>query len=701
VTVKDSVAGRYWQFSPEESLILLSLDGTRGTDDIRARFEREFAPRRLPSGQLYAFLARLHREGLTVSDRPGQTEAVADRQREHRRGAPLRFLNHLLWWRFRGIDPDRWLERVIPRCRWIFTAPSVAIFAALVISSLLLVLFRWPALDREIQLLRGSFSAVQLLWVLAVIGLVKVLHEFGHAVACKHYGGQCHEMGLMLFLGAPALYCNVSDAWMLSDKRSRIIISASGILVEIALAAVCAWIWHASAPGLVHSLALYVMIACSVNTLLLNGNPLLQFDGYYVLADISNTPNLRAEAGAAVRRFAARALLGLRVAPTGFIRGRGAPWLVVYGIASVLYRWSVMLAALWFLHYVLEPYGMQAFSWIAGVVLIGGMLTEPVTDLVRSLARAGYDGQTPWRWVVPRSAIVCALAALALVIPLPCRVVCPVSLEPRNARTVYVEVDGTLQWSVGPGRRVQQGDVLARLENLPLAAEVARLEGDRNVRQRRLQNLLRRQADPAAAALIPTGEKSLADAEERLLQRRRDLARLEIRAPRAGIVLPPPARDTGDDSMPTWRGTPFDEHNRGCYLKTGDALCVIAEPNDVDALAFVGEDIRDWLAVGQAAAVFVHSAPHRQIAGAVAIAPTSPTKTIPDELLVRGELASELASPRGPPRPKGVIYAARIELTLLDQPLMPGTTGSAKVAVAPQSLAARAWRGLRQTFGGR
>ena len=82
---------------------------------------------------------------------------------------------------------------------------------------------------------------------------------------------------------------------MLADKRSRIMISAAGILVEIALAAACAWIWQASQPGLIHSLALYVMIVCSVNTVLLNGNPLLQFDGYYVLVDLTNTPNLRAK----------------------------------------------------------------------------------------------------------------------------------------------------------------------------------------------------------------------------------------------------------------------------------------------------------------------------------------------------------------------------------------------------------------------
>ena len=228
-----------------------------------------------------------------------------------------------------------------------------------------------------------------------------------------------------------------------------------------------------------------------------------------------------------MRRFLGRALLGLRIAPAGFIRDGGTSRLVVYGIASTVYRWFVVFTALWFLHHVLEPYEMQWISWIAGVLLLGMMAIDPLVQAVRFVSRPGRE--VPWRWVIPRSAIACTLTALTLAVPLPCRIVCPLVIEPRDARAVYVDVEGRLLWAIAAGTRVNEGDLLSRLENLPLAAEIARLEGDRNVRQRRLQSLFRRQADPAVSALIPASEKSLASTEERLQQRMRDFRRLEIR----------------------------------------------------------------------------------------------------------------------------------------------------------------------------
>ena len=126
--------------------------------------------------------------------------------------------------------------------------------------------------------------------------MTKVLHEFGHGLSCKHFGGECHEMGVMILVLTPCLYCNVSDSWMLPNKWHRAAIGAAGMYVEVVLASICTFIWWFTEPGLFNYLCLNVMFICSVSTVMFNANPLLRYDGYYILADILEIPNLRQKA---------------------------------------------------------------------------------------------------------------------------------------------------------------------------------------------------------------------------------------------------------------------------------------------------------------------------------------------------------------------------------------------------------------------
>ena len=129
------------------------------------------------------------------------------------------------------------------------------------------------------------------LWIAAIAG-VKVLHELGHALACRHFGARPAEMGVLLLAGAPTLYCDVSDAWRLPSKWRRMAVSSAGMFVELFIAAVAAIVWWHAAPGLLAALCLSLIIVCSVGTVAVNLNPLLRYDGYYLLADWLETPNL-------------------------------------------------------------------------------------------------------------------------------------------------------------------------------------------------------------------------------------------------------------------------------------------------------------------------------------------------------------------------------------------------------------------------
>ena len=169
-------------------------------------------------------------------------------------------------------------------------------------------------------------------WLLLAIGAVKVLHELGHALACKHFGGEVRELGFMLLVFAPCLYCDVSDAWRLPSKWQRIAVSAAGMMVELVLAAVATIVWWYAQPGIVQLVALNVMIICTVNTLLINGNPLMRYDGYYILSDLVEVPNLWQRSREALRHFWSNWLLGQPTVEDPLLPATQRPWLAAYAV---------------------------------------------------------------------------------------------------------------------------------------------------------------------------------------------------------------------------------------------------------------------------------------------------------------------------------------------------------------------------------
>ena len=216
-----------------------------------------------------------------------------------------------------------------------------------------------------------------------MLGFTKVLHEFGHGLACKRFGGECHEMGVMLLVLTPCLYCNVSDAWMVPSKWRRAAIGAAGMYFELVLAAVCTFLWWLSEPGLLNHLCLNVMFVSSVSTLLFNANPLMRFDGYYILADLLEIPSLRQKSAAVIQRKLGAWLLGLRERPDPFLPARRRWMFAVYCMVSSIYMWLVTLSIFWFFYRVLEPYGLKIVGQVLGLAMIVSLIVSPLVRLTR------------------------------------------------------------------------------------------------------------------------------------------------------------------------------------------------------------------------------------------------------------------------------------------------------------------------------
>ncbi len=703
--VKDPLSLGYWQLANEEYFVLRQLDGHISLDDLQRRFVREFAPNRIGADQLQAFIGSLYRDGLVVSESVGQGDELLERARRSRWKARLAVISNVLAWRFRGIDPEPWLRRVAPRIGWLFSPVSRLTYLGLVISAVLLVMFQWNTVVARFPELSSFFDYRNAFLLLVAAAFAKVLHELGHAIFCKHYGGECHEIGFMLLVGAPCLYCNVSDAWMLKNKWHRAAIGAAGMIVEVGLAAVALWLWWFSTPGLFNALCFDLMLVCSVNTLLMNGNPLLQYDGYYILADLSETPNLRQQALGVVRQWSAWFLLGVRATQDRLLPDRGRGWMAVYAVASTLYRWAMILALLWVVNQAMKPYDLELLTWLLGWMFVVTLVGVPMFRLFSFLRHPTRSMQVRWNRVAGRGGIiVLGLAALAM-IPLPFRPTAPAVVELRNERPVYINTEGRLIDAVEPGIQVEQNAVLARLENDTIERDVRRLTGERDLRRLRLANLNSRRSEIEAASEIPAAEKSLQDASERLRQRRRDQDALTIRSPAPGTVVPPPSRisESAAGEPEDWSGHPLDQRNRGCWLATGVQLCSIGDRNRLDAVLLIDQGDLPFVSVGQSVRLMLDQSPQLELSGKIVELAEIDTVVAPPELLAHQDLPVE-QSQGGVARPRGTLYQARVELESLQQPRLNGSTvlvgssGRAKIYAAPQSLGSRLVRFLNRTF---
>ena len=241
--VKEPVGLNYFRFQDEEYAILQMLDGQTSLDEIKERFEAEFPPQKITLEELQQFLGMLHRSGLVVADVPGQGRQLRKRRDERKRKELVQALSNILCIRFKGFDPERTLIWLYGKVGWFFSPVTVFFCVMLALAAATLVLAEFDYFRAHLPEFQQFFSIHNAFLLAGVLGVTKIMHEFGHGLSCKHFGGECHEMGIMVLVLTPCLYCNVSDSWMLPSKWKRAAIGAAGMYVELVLASICTFLW--------------------------------------------------------------------------------------------------------------------------------------------------------------------------------------------------------------------------------------------------------------------------------------------------------------------------------------------------------------------------------------------------------------------------------------------------------------------------
>ena len=234
---------------PDEYFVLELLDGTLSLEEVRDRYQTEFAPQRVTTADVNRLLFRFHQSGLTVSDAALQGDRLGDRRRRDRRERLLQHISGVLFIRFPGVDPEPLLRRLHPLLRPLLSWPGMLVAALTCLIALLVFVTQWDRFAAEFPRMNDWLRLESLVLLAAAIGVTKMLHELGHAVVCKHFGGECHQIGPMLLVFTPALYCDTSDSWMLPSRAKRAAVGLAGIGTEVLLAALATFVWAWTAPG--------------------------------------------------------------------------------------------------------------------------------------------------------------------------------------------------------------------------------------------------------------------------------------------------------------------------------------------------------------------------------------------------------------------------------------------------------------------
>ncbi len=704
VVVKDPLALRFFRLQEEEYVLLELLDGTRTLDEMQTILQTKFAPRKFRPEDMSQFIASMHQAGLVQSEARGQGPQLLARRRKSVRREWMQKLLSPLAIRVRGFDPTWMFDFVYPCVRWCFSKTALAFAACLMLAALSLIVVQYEEFHRRLPTFHQFFTPTNMLLLMGVLGAIKVLHEFGHGLTCRHFGGECHELGLMFLVFAPCLYCNVSDAWRLT-KRQRIAVSAAGIIVELVIASLAVFLWWFSTPGLLNQLCLGAMFVSGVSTLLINGNPLMRYDGYFILSDLVETPNLAEKSSLVLREAAVRHGLGIVEEPDPMSPQHRRGWFALYAVASCIYRVLITYSIYLFLMEWLKPYNLEIVARVFGLMSVVGFTAMPLWRAYKFFSSAGQRDRMRRGHVIP-SAVCCVALVLAFVlVPLPQRVWGTLEIEPRNVARLYVEVPGkVIDVEFAPGTRVAPGTVVARLENLDLELQIAELAGRQSQYLAQLASLRQQRFHDAGAALrIPELEKSLAAVAELLTEKRAELDRLTIKSPRGGIVLPPPEapkpKETALGELPTWSGLPSHPTNRGAKLEAGTLFCQVGDEHEWQALVVVDQTDIGLLEEGQSVEIRFDELPEITVAGRIDEISRREMSESPRRLSNKsgGELATE-TDEAGIERPIAPTYQARIVLYDPHALLRIGLRGTARIHVPSASLGSRVARWLSRTF---
>jgi putative peptide zinc metalloprotease protein len=684
--LKDPLANRFFRVGEVEWFVARLLDGRRTAGEVLARAREQFPATTLDEAAVRHFVRQLALTGMLRLNGRVDIERLLAERKTSWAARILSLPSRIFYIRVPLVNPDAALTRWLPLVRSVLRPWAAVLCTLLVLAAALLAV--WQA-DRFAEPQAEFLTPAGLAWLLAALVAVKVVHELAHAAVCKHLGGRVPEMGLVLIVFTPCLYCDVSDAWTMPSRRRRLAVTAAGIAVELALAAAAMIVFLVTRPGWLHQASFSVMVTASLSTLFFNGNPLLRYDGYYLLSDLIEVPNLRLRAQRYVVGLARQAVFG-RPLDEADRPERRRGLLAAYAVASYLYGWFVLYAILVLAYRHLESYGLQA---LAAALIVTAALMQvgvPVWRLTRALARMiATRGNT--RQFIRPAAIAAALGlavGLLLAVPVDDTLTRSCVVRPAEPTDVQAPQAGLVrEVRVRAGQAVKEGQTLLVMDNPELAHSRNRAGFDVAENQLLLSRVTKAAVEAENAGRTAEAKRWRGE-QQKLEVRAAQLATAQadaqakvdalcVTAPRDGVVLTEAVAELG-----------------GRYVEQGATLMTLGRPGETKVSIELSEQAAERVGVGSVAEVRVPAAPEQTFRGRIvskaraASAQTAAVLTTQfgGDVPVRATTAGWQTAER--------VYGAEMEVDDGSTTLRPNMSGKARVYLGRRSLGSWLWQAV-------
>ena len=293
--IKDPVKKKYFRFEEEEYFILNLLDGTKSANEIADFFNHRFYDNLTPN-EIEEFISSVRANDLLTKDLSELNTFLYEQLKEQRKSKIKQAKGSAMYFRVPVVDPDYFFYKIMPYIRWIWSRPCIIGMSLIMISAIMILINNYAEVKMGMAHLfdfsNHSIGSLAILW--ATVMSVIAIHELGHGLTCRRFGGECHELGFLFMFFNPCMYANVNDAWLFENKQHRLYVTFAGCFIEFLVGSIAVYIWILTQKSaMINLLAFKVIIVCFFSAIFMNFNPLMKFDGYFALSDYLEMPNLR------------------------------------------------------------------------------------------------------------------------------------------------------------------------------------------------------------------------------------------------------------------------------------------------------------------------------------------------------------------------------------------------------------------------
>ncbi|MCB1086501.1 MAG: M50 family metallopeptidase, partial [Verrucomicrobiae bacterium] len=462
--LEDPFSNQFYRVRPAAYDFLARLDGRRTVEECWLE-SLEVHPDEAPGQEeVVQLLAQLFHGNLIRSDLSPDSAAAFQRFRKRRHREIKTNLQSILFSRLPLLDPDPFLKRTLPFASWLFNKFGLVLWLGVIGAAIKVAIDHWPELTSSSQSVIAPGN-LPLLYV--SLAFIKLIHELGHGYACRRFGGEVHVLGIMLLVFTPVPYVDASASWRFRSKWQRVVVASAGVYVELLMASVAVFVWASTGSGLVHSIAFNLIFIASVSTILFNVNPLLRFDGYYILSDLIGVPNLNQRANRQWKHLLEHTGFGIRRSVSPANSWREAAFYLIWGAAAWVYRLFLFAGILLFV--------ADRFLLLGILIAITGVITWVFVPLFRGidfLARNSRLERHRSRAIGVTLAIIAVVVTPLCLIPFPHSFSAPGILRSVDYNVVFTESPGTVsEIRVHSGKTVSKGETVVALINPALELE--------------------------------------------------------------------------------------------------------------------------------------------------------------------------------------------------------------------------------------